>query len=519
MVKSTTPCDADRLERFRVDQLSAAEQTELDLHLDTCAVCRRSIEHASAEAQWWKEAGDFLSDDEIDLVPLATMVGGPDEAIGAPRPDIDAHIEAVLRWLSPSDDPQRLGRIGTYEISGVIGSGGMGVVLKGFDPALNRYVAIKVLSPHMAVGGAARRRFAREAQAAAAIVHENVIAIHGVAELNGLPYLVMPYERGQSLQKRIEEGGPLSIREILRIGLQAAAGLSAAHAQGLVHRDVKPANILLADGVERVTLTDFGLARAADDATITHTGFIAGTPQYMSPEQVEGRDIDHRSDLFGLGSVLYAMCTGRPPFRASTSYGLLKRVAESSPTPIQEINPDIPDWLCRIVDRLHAKPREDRFQSADELRDLLEQCLGHVQRPAAQPLPKILLRSAPATRTTKPVVLSVLVTAAGIVILLMLAWLNPHDPAQTASSDERGSGYTGGNQLSAIDASTAKDSRTSPLTAQDKAVSAGWDDQTWTALNAVAADIDQLDTMTRSIFDESKIDTKIPLNSSEGETQ
>ena len=194
----------------------------------------------------------------------------------------------MLKLLAPTDDDRMIGRWGTYEVVGVVGTGGMGVVLKAFDAALNRYVAIKVLAPHLGSSGAARKRFSREAQASAAVVHDNVIEIYGVAEAAGLPYLVMPYVRGPSLQRRLDDEGPLALAEILRVGMQAAAGLAAAHAQGLVHRDVKPANILLADGIERVKLTDFGLARAADDASLTKTGVIAGTPQYMSPEQARG---------------------------------------------------------------------------------------------------------------------------------------------------------------------------------------------------------------------------------------
>ncbi len=203
----------------------------------------------------------------------------------------------------------------------------MGVVLKGFERSLNRYVAIKVLSPAMAASGAARKRFAREAQAAAAVLHENVIAIHRVDESHNLPYLVMPYVAGMSLQKRIDDEGPLPLPCVLRIGRQIAAGLAAAHAQGLVHRDIKPANILLERGVERVTITDFGLARAVDDGSVTKTGVIAGTPQFMSPEQSRGETIDARSDLFSLGSVMYAMCVGRPPFRADG----IRRLATDRP--------------------------------------------------------------------------------------------------------------------------------------------------------------------------------------------
>jgi serine/threonine protein kinase len=331
----------------------------------------------------------------------------------------------VLKLLAPTDDDRMLGRLGMYEVVGVIGSGGMGVVLKAFDAALNRYVAIKVLAPHLGSGGAARKRFSREAQAAAAVVHDNVMEIYGVADVEGLPYLVMPYVRGPSLQRRLDDDGPLALVEILRIAVQAATGLAAAHAQGLVHRDVKPANILLADGVERVKLTDFGLARAADDASLTRTGIIAGTPQYMSPEilldaddpktlegsvmgtpqymspeQARGESVDQRSDLFSLGSVLYAMSAGRAPFRAETSYGVLRRVTDEEPRPIREINSDIPEWLCRIIARLMSKQPHDRFASAREVGELLEECLAHVQQPAAVPLPASLVSHAGGRRSS-----------------------------------------------------------------------------------------------------------------------
>ncbi len=201
----------------------------------------------------------------------------------------ERYVLSVLAALAPTDDPEMLGRVGDYEIIGVVGVGGMGAVLKGFDKSLRRVVAIKVMAPHLAHSGSARTRFQREARAAAAITHDNVIDIYAVSEAAGLPYLVMPYARGPSLQKRIDEGGPLGVIEVVRIGRQIAAGLAAAHEQGLVHRDIKPANILLSDGIERLWITDFGVARAMDDASMTQTGVIAGTPQYMSPEQARAR--------------------------------------------------------------------------------------------------------------------------------------------------------------------------------------------------------------------------------------
>jgi serine/threonine protein kinase len=280
-----------------------------------------------------------------------------------------------------------MGRFGGYEIAGIVGHGGMGIVLKGFESPLNRYVAIKVLSPLLASSGPARKRFAREAQAAAAVVHENVIAIHRVDEDSGLPYLVMPYVLGESLQCRIDNEGPLSVVAVLRIAQQIAAGLAAAHAQGLVHRDIKPANILLGQGIDRVTITDFGLARAVDDGQMTGTGILAGTPQYMSPEQARGDTIDSRSDLFSLGSLMYAMSVGYPPFRADNSYTVLRRIMDETPRDIREFNPDVPEWLCRIVERLLAKTPSERFQSAEELATILEQGLAHLQQPTAFALP------------------------------------------------------------------------------------------------------------------------------------
>ena len=203
-----------------------------------------------------------------------------------------------------------------------------------------------MLAPTLAANATARKRFLREARAAAAISHDHVVTVYAVEEnepapdsphavRGGPPYLVMEFVDGQSLEQKIDRVGHLELKEILRIGRQVAAGLEAAHRQGLIHRDIKPSNILLQNSVERVKITDFGLARAADDVGITHTGEVAGTPQYMSPEQAQGNPIDARSDLFSLGCVLYAMCTGRSPFRAESDDGCsptrLRRHAATDP--------------------------------------------------------------------------------------------------------------------------------------------------------------------------------------------
>jgi serine/threonine protein kinase len=294
----------------------------------------------------------------------------------------DTANDASLNFLSPPNDPANLGRLDHYEVLSEIGRGGMGIVFKAHDESLDRIVAIKAMALESVADAAARRRFIREALAVAAVVHEHVVTIHAVAKEAPVPFLVMQFVQGISLQDRITQSGPIEVKEILRIGMQAASGLTAAHAQGIVHRDIKPANILLENGVERVKITDFGLARAVDDDLTTQTRVIAGTPHYMSPEQAAGEAVDHRSDLFCLGSVLYAMATGHPPFRATGTMAVMKRVIDDAPRPLREVNADIPEWLEAIVAKLHAKNPADRFQSAKEVAELLGQHLAHLQQPS-----------------------------------------------------------------------------------------------------------------------------------------
>jgi serine/threonine protein kinase len=454
MSEKQTVCDPRRIELFLEQQLSDDEQAAFAEHLSACETCRRALDAAAADAGAWLEARESLgSDDSFASQPDEREASSEDEVTD--EGPLLRRDSPPLSMLGPTDDPRMLGRLGTYEIAGVIGRGGMGWVLKGFDAALNRYVAIKVLAPHLAASGSARKRFDREAKAAAAVVHDNVISIHSVAEWNGLPYLVMPYIPGESLEKRLGRQGPLAVTEVLRIGVQMASGLAAAHAQGLVHRDIKPANILLELGVERLKITDFGLARAVDDASLTRTGVIAGTPQYMSPEQARGESIDARSDLFSLGSVLYAASTGRPPFRAETTFGILRRITDSEPRPVREINPEIPTWLAAIISRLHAKDPAARFQSAEEVADLLGKCLAHVQQPTVVPLPEAAVtepaceRSVPKRpRRARPRPARSIVIAAVAVTVLLVGILWATLAGRNKSAGDANSGQSGKATLS-----------------------------------------------------------------------
>ncbi|HVJ81773.1 MAG TPA: protein kinase, partial [Planctomycetia bacterium] len=328
MMPRLQACDPRRLEQLLRGHLSAEYEREIEAHLSVCPACRAKLDESVGGKRWWSEVwrnlgGDGATSAFLDL--------DSDVARGPGR----APLGVDLSFLAPSEHSEALGRLGGYEVLEVIGRGGMGVVLKAFDPALHRPVAIKILLTEYAASGTARKRFAREAQAAAAVVHDHVVSVHAVDASHAPPYLVMSFIAGRSLQQRIDRDGPLELREILRIGMQTAAGLAAAHAQGLVHRDIKPANIMLENGVERVRITDFGLARAVDDASITQSGFFAGTPQYMAPEQARGEAVDTRADLFALGSVLYAMSVGRPPFRADSGLAVMRMVADAEAPPIR----------------------------------------------------------------------------------------------------------------------------------------------------------------------------------------
>ena len=293
----------------------------------------------------------------------------------SPRPDVD------LSFLQSSDTPDMVGRLGAFDIRRVIGRGGMGVVLQGFDPWLHRDVAIKVIDPQLANNDVARQRFCREARAAAAVPHDNIVAVYQVNEdeKSGLPFLVMQLVVGESLEQRLRRVHKLTVHDAVRLGMQAAAGLSAAHATGLIHRDIKPGNILLEEGTDKAKLTDFGLARAAEDLKLTSTGFVAGSPLYMAPEQARGDDIDARADLFSLGSVLFESLAGKPPFEGRTPLAVLRRVADEAHPSLGALNPDVPVWLENLIDRLLAKDPADRFQTAHEVAEALAFKLATLQ--------------------------------------------------------------------------------------------------------------------------------------------
>lgn len=392
MTSSISCPNQDHLREMLTGTLSEPEQSALTSHLDTCPTCRQTLEDLATDGESWSDMMGRLKNKSETIEPALehamVQIKAAAENLKSEIPNAKSEVGEPIASDSPRLDfllspekPDQIGRLAHFEITEVIGRGGMGIVLKAFDSSLHRVVAMKVLQSNNIE---ARKRFLREARAAAKITHDHVVTIHDVNEANRVPYLVMQFISGISLQERLDKSGPLDVKDIVRIGYETACGLGAAHAKDLIHRDIKPANILLENGTERVKITDFGLARAVDDAALTQSGVLAGTPLFMAPEQARGEPLDARADLFSLGSVMYVMCTGRAPFRAENSMAVLRKVTDDTPRPISELNPKIPDWLVAMIAKLHAKDKTQRYQSAAEVAELLKGKLLQLQDSGAK---------------------------------------------------------------------------------------------------------------------------------------
>src|SRR5205823_12649748 len=269
-------------------------------------------------------------------------------------------------------------RLGPYEVVSLIGAGGMGEVYRARDTRLDRTVALKVLSAHVAATSTARERFEREARAISALNHPNICTLFDVGSANGTEYLVMELIDGEALDDRLGKG-PLPVEAVLRIGAAVADALARAHRSGIIHRDLKPGNIMLTKSGPK--LLDFGLARkAAEEAekvahdaetrvekALTADGTILGTLPYMAPEQLEGHDTDARTDVFALGTVLYEMTTGQRAFKAKSQASLITKIMSEQPTPIGQLQPITPPALHRLIMKCLAKDPEERWQCAADV--------------------------------------------------------------------------------------------------------------------------------------------------------
>ncbi len=278
-------------------------------------------------------------------------------------------------------------RIAGYRIEDEIGRGGMAVVYRARDLRLDRTVALKLLAPELARNDVFRRRFEGESQAAAAIDHPHIVPVFEAGEADGILYIAMRYVRGEDLRRLLDRHGPLALEAACRIGSQIASALDAAHAHGLVHRDVKPGNILLAEGIdadhpEHAYLTDFGLTKKSLAAGgLTSTGQFVGTLDYVAPEQISGRPVDARCDVYSFGCVLYEMLAGRPPYRADDDLGLLGAHLSAPPPRLTGLRPDLPAEVDTVLARALAKAPGDRFARCTELVAALRGCGEGRSRP------------------------------------------------------------------------------------------------------------------------------------------
>jgi len=462
--------DVDRYRQLAFDQSAPEEKQLLLEHLEGCDACAQQYEALPNQdmlvdllRQARTPAEDANEEQVARLVERLSKMGA-DETLAGPLKEntsptgdfaqglAPAADDEVFDFLRPAQQPDELGRLGAYRILKKLGAGGMGMVFLAEDTLLHRKVALKTMLPQYAESAAAKERFLREARSAASIEHEHIVVIHQVGEDNGVPFLAMPFLKGEPLDVRLYREGKLPLAEALRIAREMAEGLAAAHASNLIHRDVKPGNVWLESASPRPTgekgggegrsstlaplgrgvggeggkvkLLDFGLARAQDDTShLTQTGAIVGTPAYMAPEQARQDKIDGRADLFSLGCVLYQMLTGQRPFRGKDTYSVLLSLATDTPSTPTLLTPAVPDAVSDLTMRLLAKKPADRPASAAEVAETLRSLfLEGTQQDPQQRLAKEPATQPRSTRRRRtPVLLAAGALAVGLVVVAAMA--------------------------------------------------------------------------------------------------
>ena len=376
--------DSLTLEQFVLGLVQGEQARMLEEHVANCARCGETLAALPGADPLLEAMRQAHQEEETCTAAVRGLIRQikrmPLENTIFFAGEVPHALPITFDFLEPPREENELGWLGPYRIRKQIGSGGMGMVFLGEDPRLNRQIAVKVIQHGLLQREDIRQSFLREAESVAAVEHDNIVAIYEVNERNGVPYLVMPLLRGESLEDRLQKvGGPLPVEETIRIARQVAEGLAAAHARGIVHRDIKPANIFLCAGdlpgarVDGVKLLDFGLARPLNDDG-PEGG--AGTPAYMSPEQAAGYTVDARADLFSFGCVFYRMLTGRPAFDGPDVVAVLYRIAMEMPEDPRKVCRKVPAELSRLTLRMLAKKPEDRPSSAQEI----VQAMGKIEK-------------------------------------------------------------------------------------------------------------------------------------------
>jgi len=304
---------------------------------------------------------------------------------------------------APVHTPRAVKQLGRYELLSELGQGAMGVVYRARDPVLERIVAIKTINLNLPKDELPEYegRFYQEARAAGGLNHPNIVTIYDIGKSERVAYMAMELLEGEELRSVLGHKEPLPVALALDIGIQVAEGLAYAHERQVVHRDIKPANIMIVrDGL--VKITDFGIARMRTNEVKTMTGMILGSPKYMAPEQVAGKRVDHRSDIFSLGVVLYEMLTGEAPFVADSVHGILYQVLNHTPVAPSAKNPELPTLLDLIAAKALAKNLDQRYDSAKDLAQDLRQCRDMLAARAAAPDYPSMGAATPSAQATGP---------------------------------------------------------------------------------------------------------------------
>lgn len=455
----------DRLKLLMEGRLGDNESNAIEEHFLACEACQRQTrEMYQSDTLADAIKKQAAQSEELSIPPkLATMMQRLREQslVGTQSPDLDGtqiipsssgskfsnDRTEFLSGLRPAEAPDELARLDGFRLLKLLGHGGMGAVFLAEDTRLKRRVAVKLLRPEFANRQAATERFLREAQAVAAVRHENVVAIYQVGQDQEVPFLAQELLEGETLDNRLKREHALPLVDAVTIGEQIAKGLAAAHSQGLIHRDIKPANVWLegshreayesaqanvqtiyeesgvsshakhtedqqVDAEEiRVKLLDFGLARALTDTQgLTQPGVLLGTPAYMAPEQARGEVVDQRADLFSLGGVLYECVTGKRPFKGNTPMSILHALASETPAPVKSLRPDAPDKLCDLIAQLLEKNQNVRPASAQDV----ARRLADIRRSLAEPA-----TAAPRRRPFLQIALSVVtvLVLCGVIII------------------------------------------------------------------------------------------------------